>query len=154
MPAINKCDHCGRPFGMIRYRWWTQQLLPPCLLRHRRFTTRAQPHLFEEARGGAGRTVDLQPRQVAGFFIATIDAEPSVSELGTRGPSFRTIHRYTAWKRVPASATEEAHMRVLVMESINALSDRWLIIQEARKRALTEPGRVSSPVTAWSIFTS
>ena len=25
MPAINKCDHCGRPFGMIRYRWWTQQ---------------------------------------------------------------------------------------------------------------------------------
>jgi hypothetical protein len=25
MPAINKCDHCGRPFGMIRHRWWTQQ---------------------------------------------------------------------------------------------------------------------------------
>ena len=25
MPATNKCDHCGRPFGMIRYRWWTQQ---------------------------------------------------------------------------------------------------------------------------------
>lgn len=25
MPAINKCDHCGRRFGMIRYRWWTQQ---------------------------------------------------------------------------------------------------------------------------------
>jgi hypothetical protein len=25
MPAINKCDHCSRRFGMIRYRWWTQQ---------------------------------------------------------------------------------------------------------------------------------
>jgi hypothetical protein len=25
MPAINKCDHCGRPFGMIRYRWWSHQ---------------------------------------------------------------------------------------------------------------------------------
>jgi ribosomal protein S14 len=25
MPTINKCDHCGRPFGMIRHRWWSQQ---------------------------------------------------------------------------------------------------------------------------------
>jgi hypothetical protein len=30
-------------------------------------------------------------------------------------------------------------MRVLVMESINARSDRALIVQEARKRALIEP---------------
>src|SRR6267154_2608484 len=45
-------------------------ILPPCLLRHRRFTTRAHPHLFEETRGGAGgKTIDLQPRPVAGFFI-------------------------------------------------------------------------------------
>jgi hypothetical protein len=45
-------------------------ILPPCLLRHRRFTTRAHPHLFEETRGGAGRkTIDLQPCPVAGFFI-------------------------------------------------------------------------------------
>ena len=31
-------------------------------------------------------------------------------------------------------------MRILVMESINALPDRVLLVQEARRRALTEPG--------------
>ena len=30
-------------------------------------------------------------------------------------------------------------MRIMVMESINALPDRVLLIQEARRRALTEP---------------
>jgi hypothetical protein len=30
-------------------------------------------------------------------------------------------------------------MRILVMESINALPDRVLLVQEARRRALTEP---------------
>ena len=31
-------------------------------------------------------------------------------------------------------------MRVMVMESINARSDRALVVQEAPRRALTEPG--------------
>jgi hypothetical protein len=30
-------------------------------------------------------------------------------------------------------------MRILVTESINALPDRVLLVQEARRRALTEP---------------
>ena len=38
-----------------------------------------------------------------------------------------------------AFATEEGEMRILVMESINALPDRVLLVQEARRRALTEP---------------
>ena len=41
------------------------------------------------------------------------------------------------WTR--AFATEEGEMRILVMESINALPDRVLLVQEARRRALTEP---------------
>ena len=98
-------------------------ILPPSLLRHRRFTTRAHPHLFEETRGGAGRkTIDLQPRQVAGVF-----------HWYNRG---RTLgFGLSAAVDALAVATDEGEMRILVMESINALPDRVLLVQEARRRA-------------------
>jgi hypothetical protein len=25
MPSMNKCDHCGGKFGLIRHRWWGQR---------------------------------------------------------------------------------------------------------------------------------
>jgi hypothetical protein len=38
-------------------------------------------------------------------------------------------------------------MRILVMESINALPDRVLLVQEARRRALTEPAASTFSLT-------